>query len=1371
MNAARIADAAADITGILAGAAGARGALEAAARRIGEAFEAGCVVVVFDAEQGLALLPAVWAADPDVCSVLQEHVGSATPLDRQGRLGRTLQSGKPVLLSGPAAQLAEWLRADLQALARRQDLASLAAVPVSGEDQAIGAIGLWRGATGPRFDEEDLPGLTTLAGRIAPALEAERARLLGGDEEGAGHVSGAAVVEHHYDAMISASPAGYVTAWNDGARRLFGHAAAEAIGMPIERLAPERRRAEIADLLLRALRGEHVVGHETVRVRADGSEIEVALTLSPVRDDGGRITGVAAVARDLSPQREMEAQLKASEARFRRIVETANEGVWVLDDRGVTTFVNGALAAILGREEPDIVDRPFEAFVSDREAGGALARLRASAGGPSMVVQLRRPGGDRVFGLFAASTLTHHDEEAPGIVLLVTDVTARVETQRALARSEAFTRGVLEAALDAIISVEPDGTIIGFNAAAERMFGRSREDVIGKSATETLVAPHDREAYRYALAELAVASAGEPAGRRYHFDGVRADGSIFRAEISVSVLPGKLARFTGHVRDVSDDVRAEAERRRRAAEHDAIAALTRSALAGEDVEHLMDRAVRAIVELLDADEAQAWEVVGDGRSAVLRREHGLARGDDGVELVDARVFPFDRPVSQVDVAAEQGELAESWRRRGVVEAVIARVGDADSPDGALTVLRRAARPFADDDRGFVETMANVLAAAIGRKRAEAEILRGATHDALTDLPNRQLFTSLVDQALRRSARDEEPVIVIAIELARIRRVNETLGHHVGDAVVGAAAKRLEALPAVDTVARISGEEFALLRRGGQTEAMATAGEAIEAVAEPLRVSEVEVAVDAAVGVVISRGAGDAAALLRDADVALYAAKESGSGDICVFEEAMRGRVDRLASIERDLRRAVEREELRLAYQPIVSLTDGRVVGVEGLLRWEHPEHGLLEPDAFISLAEETGLIVRMGRWALREACLQLRRWRDAGIDPGYVAVNVSGRELADERIATEVIDAVRAAAIPPRQLVLEVTESILMAQNAAPLATLQRLRDAGVRVVLDDFGVGYASLGYLKRFPIHGVKIDRSFVAGIAEDAADRHIVGAVVGMAAALGLNVVAEGVESVEQSRWLRRLGCALGQGYVFAPPAPGPEVDGLLRDGLPEDGPAGAFGTIEHRSSAPRAQTWVPAADEPTLTLGEAAQALGVSASTARRWADSGRLRAVRTSGGHRRFLAGDVRRLAGASAAQPVVRTVRPPQAPLPMVGRVLTDRGTEIARAAGRAVYEPGNEGWLARESAVAAFDRWSLDVAAAVRDGRFEATADATLRLLDDAREGGASLLECHAWLGRYAGALVHALAQADAPEPEQSGARVLLAYLRQRAIAVADGA
>ena len=1507
IDAAQIADAAAHIAETLARRRDADGALEGVARRIAEAFDAGCAISFFDEERGVSLVPSIWAPDPDVRSVLQEHVGLATPLDMLGRLGRALLHGESSLLNGDAEELAGWLRADVQAVGRHQDLASIVAVPIDGDGTPIGALGLWRGSGVAPFDEDDLAGLKTLARRVAPALEDERIRLLGRDEDGdravgvggvlesrerfrsafeaapiamalldfrsrpigrvidvnaafarmvgrtkvelvgtdpaalmrgddaiaapdevtrllrgeslsapversleradgecvhvrvelsivhdpggqpryavcqfvdvgaqrelaAAQSLAAAVVEHHHDAMMCASHDGLVAAWNDGAERLFGYTAAEAVGMRIEELAPEPRRAEIRDLLLRALRGEHVVDHETTRVRADGAEIEVALTLSPVRDAGGRVYGVAAVARDLSRQRAMEAQLKTSEARYRRIVETANEGVWIVDDSGVTTFANPALAAILGRAVSDIVGRPFAAFVDDREAGGALARLRASAGGPSVVVQLRRPGGDRVYGLFAASTLTDGGDESSGILLLVTDVTARVEAQRALARSEAFTRGVLEAALDAIVSVEPDGTIIDFNVAAERMFGRLRDEVIGRSATEILVAPHDRAAYGDALAELAEVTAGAPGGRRYHFDGVRADGSTFRAEISVSVLPGRQPRFTGHIRDVSDAVRAEAERRRRAAEHDAVAALTRRALAGADVEDLMAHAVRALVELLDADEAQAWESIADGRSLVLRSEHGLARGDAGIELADAHDLPLQYAVTQFDVEGAEGELARAWRARGVAEAVIARIGDAETPAGALTVLRRATRPFADDDRGFVETVANVLAAAIERKRAEAEIRRSATHDGLTDLPTRQLFTDLVDQALRRASRAGDTLAVVAIDLHGLKRVNETLGHHVGDAVVAAVARRLDAMSGVDALARISGDEFALLRRGAEAEALETAREALDAIAEPLRVSGTEVALRATAGVVISGGGGDAAALLREADVALYAAKDSGAGEVCVFHEAMRGRVARIASIERDLRRGLARGELRLAYQPIVSLTDGRVVGVESLVRWLHPEHGLLEPEAFMSIAEETGLIVPIGRSVLEQACAQLRRWQDAGVAPGYVSVNVSARQIADETLAADVVEALRTAGISPRQIVLEVTESLLMAEDASPVAILQRLHDAGVRLVIDDFGTGYSSLAYLKRFPLHGVKIDQSFVAGIATDAADRHIVGAIVGMATALDLNVVAEGVETVEQSRWLRRLGCTLGQGFAFASPRLAPELDELLRDGLPEEGLTDAFGTIEQGSGGPRRQTWVPAADEPTLTLGEAAQALGVSASTARRWADSGRLPAVRTTGGHRRFLAGDVKRLAGGAIAEPVVRTVAPPAAALPIVADVMTEHGAAIAQAAARMAYEPGGEGWFARYDSSASLDRWSLDVAAAARDGRFEATAEATLRLLDDAREGGASLLECHAWLGRYAGALLHALVQRGAPEEEQAGARLLLAFLRQRAIAVADG-
>ncbi len=344
-------------------------------------------------------------------------------------------------------------------------------------------------------------------------------------------------------------------------------------------------------------------------------------------------------------------------------------------------------------------------------------------------------------------------------------------------------------------------------------------------------------------------------------------------------------------------------------------------------------------------------------------------------------------------------------------------------------------------------------------------------------------------------------------------------------------------------------------------------------------------------------------------MAMYRAKEHGGG-YELFARAMRRRTSERLDLERDLRRALDRHEFELHYQPIVSLDEQRIAGLEALVRWRHPQRGLVPPGAFIPLAEESGLILPLGRWVLQEACRQLARWAaDPDIEVPYVSVNLSGRQLAQPDLPEEIAELLRVTGVRPEQLALELTESVLMEETDSPTAVLERLKALGVRLMLDDFGTGYSSLNYIKRFPVEAIKIDRSFVSGVVEDESDRHIIRAIVSMAAGFDVKLVAEGVETLDQARWLRHLGITLVQGYGFGRPVPVSATAALLRDGLPLDRLAAGFATLDPGEAEPVAAHPAAPAGEPAMSLGEAADALELSTSTLRRWADAGRIKALR------------------------------------------------------------------------------------------------------------------------------------------------------------------
>jgi diguanylate cyclase (GGDEF)-like protein len=413
------------------------------------------------------------------------------------------------------------------------------------------------------------------------------------------------------------------------------------------------------------------------------------------------------------------------------------------------------------------------------------------------------------------------------------------------------------------------------------------------------------------------------------------------------------------------------------------------------------------------------------------------------------------------------------------------------------------------------------------------------HDPLTDLPNRALFFDRLALALARLRRQQTSIAVLFIDLDNFKVVNDSLGHGAGDELLVELGQRLcHAIRPSDTIARFGGDEFVVLCEDitQARDAVFVGQRIVEATAAPFRLQGRDMYVTASVGVALAIDC-DATpeTLLRDADAAMYRAKERGPGRVEVFDEALRARIMERLDLENGLRRALRNDELRVYYQPQMSLSDGHMVAVEALVRWEHPDRGLLEPADFVPLAEETGMIIEIGRWVLGEACRQIAEWRKAGVGLD-VAVNVSARQLAHPDIVEEVAAVLAESGLPPDALCLEITESAVMRDPESALATLALVKDLGVKVALDDFGVGFSSLAQLKEMlPLHALKVDRSFITGIADDDRNSAIVAAVVMMASTLGLTAVAEGVETAAQADQARALGCDVSQGYFFTAPEP--------------------------------------------------------------------------------------------------------------------------------------------------------------------------------------------------------------------------------------------
>jgi diguanylate cyclase (GGDEF)-like protein len=584
------------------------------------------------------------------------------------------------------------------------------------------------------------------------------------------------------------------------------------------------------------------------------------------------------------------------------------------------------------------------------------------------------------------------------------------------------------------------------------------------------------------------------------------------------------------------------------------------AIEGTGIEDLESEATDRLKRVLDVDITAILKLLPESEVFILEAESGL-----GEEAVGSMTIPTGHhsqagytlatgtPIVVEDWDTERRfSMTEVLRTAGMVSGVTALIKGKGHPYGVLGAQSATRREFSPEDVNFMEAIANVLANAIERRRAEEKTQHEALHDPLTGLPNRTLFLDRLQHALAQARRHESAVAVLFLDLDQFKMVNDSLGHAAGDELLAAVAPRLEeALRPGDTVARFGGDEFAILAEDISTERGATrvAERIAEVLTKPFVLRQREHFVSASTGISIATGNETPEALIRDADAALYRAKERGRGGYEIFDEVMRSRVIEHMQTENDLRRALQRDELELHYQPIIDLHDSSVVALEALLRWRHPDRGLLGPAAFIPVAEESRLIVPIGRWVLEQACREAARWqqRDPDSRPIGIAVNLSPKQLGSPDLLSHIRGALEDSGIEPSTLRLELTESTLLEDTAAVEASLESLKALGTRLVLDDFGIGFSSLGYLKRLPLSAIKLDRSFVENLDTDSDDAAIVQAVAQMADALEINVVAEGVETEGQLREVEALGCGYAQGFCLSEPVPAGEVDALLKQPL--------------------------------------------------------------------------------------------------------------------------------------------------------------------------------------------------------------------------------
>ncbi len=797
------------------------------------------------------------------------------------------------------------------------------------------------------------------------------------------------------------------------------------------------------------------------------------------------------------------AELEAERGRLRTVLNAIPDLVWMKDVSGVYLGCNPAFERLVGACEADIVGRTDHQLLAPELAESLRATDRATldAGSPRRAEIWLGSAEDGRRGLFEILETPVLDSRGQriGVLGIARDVTAANSARETLSRSEARFRNLSSVLSDIIYSCVPDAdlrwSLDWMTGATARITGYSPEEILAMRCWRALVLDADVALFDHQVSSLGEGVSGRCRLRLRHRDG----GTRWVDSVAVRVREDTGEdRIYGSLVDVTER-QATDDKLRLAAK---VFASTSEGIAITDPAANLVAVNPAFTEITGYAEA---EVLGQNPRILQSGRHDAA-------------FYQAMWRSLLETGEWRGEI---WSRR--------KNGEIYPELLAISAAR--------DEHGTVSHYVAVFTDIGQLKHSQQQLDFLAHHDPLTGLPNRVLLRDRLEHALNRAHREHDQLALLFIDLDRFKNVNDTLGHPVGDALLRAAAERmLEEVRGGDTLARIGGDEFVLLieEDASPRNAGVVASKLLELFARPINVDQHVLFITASIGVsVYPHDGDDADSLLKHADLAMYRAKEEGRNTCQFYEPRLSAGAFERMLVENALRGAVSRDELLLHYQPQVELASGTLAGVEALVRWRHPEMGLVPPGRFIPVAEDIGIVGEIGDWVLRAACRQMAEWRAAGLDMPRMSVNLSVQQIERGDLVGMVRDLLAEWDLRPAQLELEVTESLLMRQTGRGLEVLEGLRQLGVYLAVDDFGTGYSSLAYIKRLPVHRLKIDQSFVRDIGQDSNDESIVRAIVALGHGLGLQLVAEGVEQEQHADFLASVGCQYAQGYFFGRP----------------------------------------------------------------------------------------------------------------------------------------------------------------------------------------------------------------------------------------------
>lgn len=900
---------------------------------------------------------------------------------------------------------------------------------------------------------------------------------------------------------------------NDAAVLYYGYSREEFLGMTIRDIRPPEDVALLLDHIERSMNAHTPPMHWRHR-KKDGVVIDVDISSSDIEFAGRRARLV--VATDVTARLKAERALLESEERFRQLTENVEAAFWITDrPPSRILYLSPAFRRIWGRE-PEEMYRDVNAYretvhPDDRAVYSQAVGALGETGEFDIEYRILRPDGkviwvqDRAFPVHAAAG------EAPRLAGIATDITARKRATEDLRVSEER----LELALNSSDLASWDWNLttgeVHFSRHWARILGYEAGEIPGHiDAWEKLAHPEDIGAVKAALARQ---FKGETKLYDEQYRMLGKDGEWHWMHSVGTVVErgadGRALRMTGTHRDVTRPKRA-------------VEQIRKLSLAVEQSANMvMITDPQGLIEYVNP---KFCRVTGYAREEIVGRELWTMKS-------------LDMPVATFRDIWETLNAGKEWH------------GELHNrkKNGEFYWCLESISPVRDD-KGMVTNFVSVAEDISERKHAESTIRHLAYYDPLTGLPNRRLFRDRLEQTRTAALRSGELFGLMYLDLDRFKEVNDTLGHSVGDQLLKAAAQRIaDCLRKADTMARLGGDEFAvIIAEAARAEDVSRVAEKIiRAFQQPFLLSGFELFTSTSIGIsIFPADTADIDTLIKNADIALYRAKEQGRNNYQFFIAEMGQRSMERLVIENRLRFAVERNELELHYQPQVELASGQVRGVEALLRWHSPELGMVMPADFIPLAEETGLIVPIGEWVLRTACRQMKAWVDGGVPLTRMAVNLSPRQFRQAGLEQTVVSALQDAGLEPGYLEVEITENTVMHNPQLTQSILEKLRAMGVQVAIDDFGTGYSSLATLKHFPVTRLKVDQTFVRDLAEDRDDAAIVLAIISMAHSLRLPVVAEGVETAEQTSYLQLHGCEEAQGYAFSKPLPAAEIDAYLR-----------------------------------------------------------------------------------------------------------------------------------------------------------------------------------------------------------------------------------